>query len=66
MTKRKPTKQDQKELDQQLDEALKATFPASDPVAVGHTTGTESSRPPHRQTPPLDMELVERLAKEVG
>ena len=28
-------------LDELLDEGLQATFPASDPVAVGHFTGTE-------------------------
>src|SRR5262245_8216574 len=28
-------------LDELLDESLRATFPASDPVAVGHFTGTE-------------------------
>ena len=28
-------------IDELLDEGLKATFPASDPVSVGHFTGTE-------------------------
>jgi hypothetical protein len=33
-------------LDELLDEGLKETFPASDPVAVGHFTSTEApSRP---------------------
>jgi hypothetical protein len=33
-------------LDELLDEGLKGTFPASDPVSVGHFTGTEApSRP---------------------
>jgi hypothetical protein len=37
-------------LDARLDDALKQTFPASDPVAVGHATATE---PPSR---PVDTE----------
>jgi hypothetical protein len=32
---------EQKHVDELLDEALKDTFPASDPVSVGHFTGTE-------------------------
>jgi hypothetical protein len=36
---------EQRHLDELLDEGLRATFPASDPVAVGHFTGTE---PPGR------------------
>jgi len=35
---RKETKQ---HIDELLDEGLEATFPASDPVSVGHFTGTE-------------------------
>lgn len=36
----------QRHLDELLDEGLKETFPASDPVAVGHFTSTEApSRP---------------------
>ncbi len=36
----------QRHLDELLDEGLKETFPASDPVAVGHFTATEApSRP---------------------
>lgn len=31
----------QKHLDELLDEGLKGTFPASDPVSVGRFTGTE-------------------------
>jgi len=29
-------------IDELLDEGLKASFPASDPVSVGHFTGTEA------------------------
>lgn len=63
---KKERKPDPAELDRQLDEALKATFPASDPVAVGHTTGTEASRPEHRRPAAIDKALVDRLAKKVG
>jgi len=42
-------------LDAQLDLALAHTFPASDPVAVGHPTGTEPpSRPVDRWPPIID------------
>lgn len=40
-------------LDELLDEGLKETFPASDPVSVGHFTSTE---PP---TQPIDRGLVD-------
>ena len=33
---------EKKHIDELLDEGLKGTFPASDPVSVGHFTGTES------------------------
>lgn len=43
-----------KELDKQLDEGLKETFPASDPVAVAQTTAAGAGRPAGRtnQAPP--------------
>jgi hypothetical protein len=41
-------------LDELLDEGLKETFPASDPVSVGHFTSTE---PPSR---PIDRTVVDR------
>jgi hypothetical protein len=34
-------KERKKHIDELLDEGLKGTFPASDPVAVGHFTSTE-------------------------
>src|SRR5262245_37496814 len=34
-------RKEKRRLDELLDEGLRATFPASDPVAVGHFTGTE-------------------------
>jgi hypothetical protein len=53
------------EVDKELTEALKATFPASDPVAVGETTSTEPDRPLNRRPAKLDLELVNELARHV-
>ena len=55
-----------KELDQQLGKALEATFPASDPVAVGQPTGDEPVRPLNRKPPLIDMDLVDKLAREAS
>jgi hypothetical protein len=42
-------RKEKQHLDELLDEGLKETFPASDPVAVGHFTSTEApSRPVDR------------------
>jgi hypothetical protein len=42
-------RKDRRHLDELLDEGLKGTFPASDPVSVGHFTATEApSRPINR------------------
>jgi hypothetical protein len=44
-----------KALEAQLDEALMETFPASDPIAVGHPTGQEPvGSPIDRRAPVLD------------
>lgn len=55
-----------KERSRQLDDALDATFPASDPITVGDETGDEA---PHarkeRQTPLLDVDLVKELARKL-
>ena len=44
---------EKRHLDELLDEGLKETFPASDPVSVGHFTSTEA---PSR---PLDRDAVD-------
>jgi hypothetical protein len=41
-------------LDKELTEALKQTFPASDPVAIGEETADKPERPVHRQPPVID------------
>jgi hypothetical protein len=58
--KRGKAKSDSKsKLDAQLDEALTDTFPASDPIAVGHFTGTEPpARPIDRKAPVIDLDDV--------
>lgn len=53
------------ELDQQLEDALEHTFPASDPVSVGQPTSTKPDRPAHRRAPALDTVLVHDLAAKV-
>ena len=42
-----------RKLDASLDEALAQTFPASDPVSVGHATATEPPSRPIDRKPPL-------------
>ncbi|KAB2919768.1 MAG: hypothetical protein F9K29_04040 [Hyphomicrobiaceae bacterium] len=55
-TKRRPRKSG---LDEELDEALEQTFPASDPVAVGGATATEDPlRPVDRKAPEIDKDEV--------
>jgi hypothetical protein len=53
-----------RKLDARLDEALGETFPASDPIAVGHSTGTEPpARPTDRKAPVIDLEDVHAAAR---
>jgi len=54
------------ELQKELDEALKETFPASDPVAVGKVTAERPDRPAGRQPAKIDKALVDKLAREVA
>lgn len=54
------------ELEEQLDQALEDTFPASDPIAIGDVTTAEPDRPLHRKPAALDRDLVDRLAREVA
>jgi hypothetical protein len=53
------------ELERQLDDALKQTFPASDPITVGVPTAFIPDRPVDRQAPMTDTELVNELAANV-
>ena len=59
MSARKP----KSELDNDLDEALKETFPGSDPIAVD-ATPDRPLRPVGRRPPAFDKETVERLAQK--
>lgn len=53
-----------KQADQDLNEALELTFPASDPVTVGGDDKAERARV-DRQPAKLDRRLVERLSQHV-
>lgn len=53
------------ELDRQLENALKDTFPASDPLSIGEPTGTEADRPLNRKPAEIDKVLVDELARRV-
>lgn len=54
------------ELDRELDQALKATFPASDPISVGEVSGETPDRPLQRRPAKIDKALVEELALNVA
>ena len=54
-----------RELEDQLEDALEQTFPASDPVSVGQPTSDKPDRPAHRRAPALDTVLVHDLAAKV-
>ena len=43
LTRMSEPKTRKKHIDELLDDALKGTFPASDPISVGHFTSTENS-----------------------
>jgi len=54
-------KSGRRKLDAVLDEALKQTFPASDPFSIGRFTATEPpSRPVDRKAPRIDPSAVAR------
>ncbi|MBS0251425.1 MAG: hypothetical protein JSR78_10230 [Proteobacteria bacterium] len=51
------------EVDKELDEALKETFPGSDPIAVDGRDD-EPVRPVDRKPPVIDKALVDKLADQ--
>ncbi|HEY1246469.1 MAG TPA: hypothetical protein VGF29_16715 [Hyphomicrobiaceae bacterium] len=56
-----------KSRERRLDDAVEMTFPASDPVAPGHATGTEPPRrPADRRAPVVSREEIERAAVKRG
>ncbi|HEX4891936.1 MAG TPA: hypothetical protein VFV47_01515 [Hyphomicrobiaceae bacterium] len=56
-----------KQDDKQLDDAVKQTFPASDPIAPKHVTGTEApAADPSRKAPRISKEEVEAAAVETA
>jgi hypothetical protein len=54
------------ELEKELDKALEATFPASDPISVDNIISDAPDRPIDRRSPTIDKRLVDKLAKEVA
>jgi hypothetical protein len=58
--------QTSKELDSELENALEATFPASDPVSIGEGTSDKPDRPANRRPAQIDKHLVDELAAEVA
>lgn len=63
--KESPTRLSKADLDGQLNDALKDSFPASDPVTIGEASAVGPDRPLHRRTATLDAELVNELARNV-
>ena len=59
MSNEKPKAQ----VDKELNEALKETFPGSDPIAVD-STEDEPVRPMNRRPPLIDKDLVEKLSEK--
>ena len=52
------------ELEKQLDDALKQTFPASDPITVGVPIAFIPDRPVDRQAQLTDTDLVNKRRRE--
>lgn len=53
--------------DTKVDKAIDMTFPASDPVAAGKATGTESpNRPVDRKAPVITKEQIEQARRGNG
>jgi hypothetical protein len=51
------------QLDKELDEALKETFPGSDSIAIDATEG-KPVRPTDRRPPEIDKSLVAELSRK--
>jgi len=53
--------------EKKIDDAIDKTFPASDPTATGHATGTEApARPADRKAPIVTKEEIEEASKGAG
>lgn len=62
-----PAKPEKGKLDEKLDKALKESFPASDPQAVGQSSRKASpGKPVDRKPPRINKALVDHLAKKVS
>jgi hypothetical protein len=54
-------KAERRKLDAQLDQALVYTFPASDPISIGHATGTEPPARPIDRKAPIPIKRRRRM-----
>jgi hypothetical protein len=61
------TKKERASQERKLDKAIADSFPASDPIAPSHPTGEHDDTRARvdRKTPPLDVELVKELARNL-
>jgi ADP-heptose:LPS heptosyltransferase len=57
-------KKSKSQLDEELNEALKETFPGSDAIAID-ALGDKPFRPVERRPPEIDKQLVDDLARKV-
>jgi hypothetical protein len=60
-------KSDRKRQEEKIDEAIRETFPASDPTATGKATSTEPpKRPKDREAPIISKEEIEQAKQGKG
>lgn len=58
---------DRKRQEEKIDEAIRETFPASDPTATGKATSTEPpKRPKDREAPIISKEAIEQAKQGKG
>ncbi|HVZ06214.1 hypothetical protein [Hyphomicrobium sp.] len=57
-------KKSKSQLDEELDEALRETFPGSDAIAVD-VSDDKPSRPMERRPPQIDKQMVDEMARKV-
>jgi hypothetical protein len=58
---------DRKRQEEKIDEAIRETFPASDPTATGEATSTEPpKRPKDREPPIISKEEIEQAKQGKG
>jgi hypothetical protein len=67
MVRAKASPTERRRLDVRLDEALAQTFPASDPISIGHATATEPpSRPVDANAPLPPKRMLGQSRRRAG